>query len=161
MKTMDFIKEWALCLIFAAAAGTLATVIIPRGSTDKTARAVIGIFVVAVICSPLSEISKSDLSVEAFADSEEGGFDNSYAEDMREQMADVFKTTLDSQIRKVASELGIAVTSVKADISVDAEYCINIHKIVVTASNSELSDEAYLSELFGEKLGVPVEIIAE
>lgn len=158
---MEFVKNWALCLIAAAAAGTLATVIVPRGSMDKTVRAVVGIFVVAVICAPFAEIRESDLSVEAFADSYETDFSNSYTEEMQERITDIFKETVDAQIKETASELNTDVISVNADISVDKDLCINIHKIDVVVNKNQFSDTAYLSEKISERLGVPTDVTAE
>lgn len=158
---MEFLKNPVLCLIAAAAAGTLATVIVPRGSMDKTLRAVVGIFVVAVICSPIAEISEVMKTEDVFAESTESLSDESYAEDMQEQMLDIFTSEVDSSVREIASELNINVVSVNTEMSVDENYCINIHKIAVTVSGCETSEKEYLSVKISENLGVYAEIIAE
>ncbi len=158
---MDILKNWALCLIAAAAAGTLATVIVPRGSMDKTVRAVVGIFVVAVICSPLAEIKDSDFSVEAFANFGETEYENPYADDVRESMLSSFRKTVETRIKEIASELDVDVVSVMADVALDESGCINIHKIAVAIGRNELTGIEYLSEIISEKLGAPVEIIEE
>ncbi|MBQ8763641.1 MAG: stage III sporulation protein AF [Clostridia bacterium] len=153
---MDMLKEWALCLMAAAAAGTLAVVIVPRGSMDKTVRAVVGIFVVAVICAPLSEIENFDFSVEAFANYGEVPFDNTHIDDMNLQMINICKKAVEEQIKKTADEQNVTAISVEADISVDAENCIIIHKIDVCIDDGEFLSADLLSEKFSEKLGVPV-----
>lgn len=158
---MDLLKSSALCLIAAAAAGTLATVIVPRGSMDKTVRAVVGVFVVAVICSPIAGLSETDSIEEAFAHSFEITSDNSYTEDMQKQITGVFEREIISCIEEIVYGLNVNVISIKPEISVDENYCINIHKITVTVSGCDSSLKKDLSEKISEKLGAPAEIIAE
>lgn len=158
---MEFLKNTALCLIAAAAAGTLATVIVPRGSMDKTLRAVVGIFVVAVICSPIAELSETEQIDEVFASSFEVSSDEIYTEDMKNRMLEIFESTINSDIKEIASELNINVVSVETDMTVDENCCINIHKIVVKISGCEASVKEYLSVKISENLGVPAEVIAE
>ena len=158
---MDLLKNLALCLIAAAAAGTLATVIVPRGSTDKTVRAVVGIFVVAVICSPFSELDKSDLVAEVFGNYEDVISDNSYTREMQEHMVELMKETVNSEITEAAKEIGAEIKSVHADISADDENCINIHKIDIIINKTDFDDKEELSKKISEKLGVPVNVTAE
>lgn len=158
---MDVLKEWALCLIAAAAVGTLATVIVPRGSMDKTVRAVVGIFVVAVVCSPLAEIKKSDFALDVFANSESVSFDNTYTEELNLRITDICRETVEKQIKEIAAENNITVSSIETDISVDAENCIIIHEINVYIDEEKSLFADSLSEKISEKLGVPVDVNAE
>ena len=158
---MDFLKNTALGLIAAAAAGTLATVIVPRGSMDKTLRAVVGIFVVAVICSPFAQISETELIDGAFVNSDVILSDDSYTAEMQEKMIGIFNSEINSNVKEIASELNINVVSVNSEITVDENCCINIHKIVVNISDCETSAKESLSVKISENLGVPAEVIAE
>lgn len=158
---MDILKDWALCLIAVAAAGTLATVVVPRGSMDKTVRAVVGIFVVAVICSPLAELDGQNLFTDAFGEYEDVFSDNSYTQEMQDYMIDLMKETVNSEIKKTADELGAEIKSVVSDISVDGENCINIHKIDVIINKTDFLDKEELSDKISERLGVPVSVTAE
>ena len=158
---MDILKDWALCLIAAAAAGTLATVVVPKGSMDKTVRAIVGIFVVAVICSPLTELSKQEISADFFGGYEDVFLDNSYKNDMHNYIVEALKKTVDSEIKKTADEFGTEIKSVVSDISVDDNNCINIHKIIVVINRTDSLDIEELSDKISEKLGVPVSVTAE
>ena len=158
---MDFIKNTVLCLIAAAAVGTVAMVLVPRGAMDKTLRAVIGIFVVAVVCSPLSELQNGNLTVNAFADFEESNFNKSYSEDMNSALINTFRTALDYSLNEIAAELKIEIVSVDTDISVDDEQCIIIHEITITVTGSELYNMEELSRIISEKLGLPVDVSEE
>ena len=158
---MDFIKNTVLCLIAAAAVGTVAMVLVPRGAMDKTLRAVIGIFVVAVVCSPLSELQNGNLTVNAFADFEESNFNKSYSEDMNSALINTFRTALDYSLNEIAAELKIEIASVDTDVSVDDEQCIIIHEITITVTGSELYDMEELSRIISEKLGLPVDVSEE
>ncbi len=158
---MDFIKNTVLCLIAAASVGTVAMVLVPRGAMDKTLRAVIGIFVVAVVCSPLSELQNGNLTVNAFADFEESNFNKSYSEDMNSALINTFRTALDYSLNEIAAELKIEIASVDTDISVDDEQCIIIHEITITVTGSELYNMEELSRIISEKLGLPVDVSEE
>ena len=50
-EKLEVLRQWALSLIIASAAGTFAMVLSPRGSMDKTVRVVVGIFVVRGACA--------------------------------------------------------------------------------------------------------------
>ena len=158
---MDILKDWALCLIAAASAGTLATVVVPRGSMDKTVRAVVGIFVVAVICSPLAEFDGQNLFADAFWEYEDVFSDNSYTQEMQGYMIDLMKQTVNYEIKEAAAELDAEIKSVVSDISVDDENCINIHKIDVIINKTDILDKEELSDKISERLGVPVSVTAE
>ncbi len=158
---MDLLKNMALCLIAAAAAGTLATVIVPKGSTDKTVRAVVGIFVVAVICLPFSELEKNDLFTDVFGNYEEALSDNSYTREMQNHMIELMKETVNSEIKEAANELGAEIKSVFADISADNENCINIHEINIVVYKIDSLDKEELSKKISARLGVPVNVTAE
>lgn len=158
---MSYIKDVALCLVFAAAAGTLVTVIVPRGSMDKTVRAVVGIFVVAVICSPLAGLDKSEMILDAFAVSDEEITENPYADDMNGKITEILKENITLQIEKIVSEFGAVAVSVNAEISVDENSCINIHKIKVVINNGDFVAATRLSEAISQNLGVPADVIAE
>lgn len=158
---MGYIRDVAFCLIFAAAAGTLVTVIVPRGSMDKTVRAVVGIFVVAVICSPLTGLDKPKMILDAFAVSDEADVENSYTENTREYMTKALKENITLQIKEIVSGFGADTLSVNAEISVDEDDCINIHRIEVIIKNGNFVDKTELSETVSRNLGVPVDVIAE
>lgn len=156
---MDALRQWALCLIIAAAAGTFVMSVSPRGSMDKTVRAVVGIFVVAAICSPLAELIKSDLTVEAMADYEyeaDGG-----AEDLQEYMLDVCREAAENQIVSAAEESGISVEEIFINADIDADNCIIIHGITVAVSAETADKSSDFSAVLEEALGVPVTVITE
>lgn len=154
-EKLEVLRQWALSLIIASAAGTFAMVLSPRGSMDKTVRAVVGIFVVAVICSPLAQMKDINFSVQAFAEYE---LETENVEALRKQLVSACRNAVENQITDTARELGIEVESVEAEMNIDAENCIIIHKITVniTAENEEKAKE--FSEILQKKLGVPVQV---
>lgn len=152
---MDVLRQWAVSLIIAAAAGTFAMVISPRGSMDKTVRAVVGIFVVSVICSPLAQIKDNSFSVEAVAEYE---LETENVAALREQLVSACRDAVETQVIQSAQELGIEVETVEAEMSVDAENCIIIHKIAVNVPKKYGKNSELLSEILKEKLGVPVQV---
>lgn len=154
---MDSFKQWALCLVIGAAAGTLVMALSPRGSTDKTVRAVVGIFIVAVIGTPFADMFRSSYAAEVFAEydyADSGG-------DMREFMLDSFCDSVKKELKKTSVELGIPFDEILTEADIDENNCIIIHKITVKIG-SEFSDKsAELSAALSENTGVDVTVIAE
>lgn len=157
MTILDVLRQWAICLIIAAAAGTFAMVVSPRGSMDKTIRAVVGIFVVAVICSPLAEMKSSGFSLGAMAEYEFEE-ENANVQELREQLVSACRDAVEAQAVQAAQELGIGIESVEAEMSVDADNCIIIHNITVNIATDFEEKARLLSESLQEKLGVPVQV---
>lgn len=152
---MEVLRQWALSLIIASAAGTFAMVLLPRGSMDKIVRAVVGIFVVAVICSPLAELKDINFSLQAFAEYE---LETANVEALREQLALACRNAVEKQISDTARELEIEVESINAEMNTDTENCIIIHKITVYISAESGGKAEPFSEILQEKLGVPVQV---
>lgn len=158
---MDLLREISFCLIISAAAGTLVTVLVPRGAMDKTVRAVVGIFVVAAVCSPLYGIDKNDLVSDVFSDFGEYNFDESYAEDMNDALIDTFVTAIENRVYEIASEQNLKISSLDADLSVGDDGCINIHNIAVVIENCGSYDITELSRKIRDELGIPVDVTEE
>lgn len=153
---MDALKQWALCLIIGAAAGTFVMAVSPRGSMDKTVRAVVGIFVVAAICSPLANLLKDDLSTEAFADYET----DIQSEDMNDYVLEAFCNEVQKRVLSEADEWGIGIKEIFTDAEIDADNCIIIHKITVTAEEKNGQEIRNFSACLSEELGVAVAVNA-
>ena len=158
---MEMLKEMSFCLMISAAAGTLVTVLVPKGAMDKTVKAVVGIFVVAAVCSPFYGAENKVLISDAFADFEEYDFDELDAKEMNNALVDTFVTVLKNRIEEFASERDIRVSSLDADLYVDEENCINIHKITVTIEKYENVNLEELSREISDELGVPVDVTKE
>lgn len=156
---MDALRQWALCLIIGAAAGTFVMAISPRGSMDKTVRAVVGIFVVAAICSPLAGLADADFTLDAMADYEYEGQDS--GEELQEYMLSVCRDAAEEQILSAAEDSGIRVDEIFINADIDANNCIIIHDITVTIGAEHSGKSAEFSKTLGENLGVTVTVNAE
>lgn len=154
---MNSFKQWAICLVIGAVAGTLVMVMSPRGSMDKTVRAIIGIFIVAVIGMPFADMLKSGYTAESFA-----VYDyNDVREDMRDFMLDSFCESVKKELETVSSGFGVPLDKIFIEADIDANNCINIHKITAEIC-SGFSDKAVeLSKILSEYAGVNVTVIAE
>lgn len=154
---MDSFKQWALCLIVGAAAGTLVIALSPRGSMDKTVRAVIGIFVVAVISAPFADMLKNSGTAEVFA-----AYDYSDGiENMSGFMLESFCESVKNELKKSASAIGIPLKEIYIEADIDTNNCIIIHKISVEIE-PEFADKAKeLSSALSEIAGAYVTVIAE
>ena len=157
---MDALKSWAVSLIAAAVAGTFAMIVSPRGSMDKTIRAVIGIFVVAAIFSPLTELKndgKNFFEKEAFAFEEEKEAD----ENLNEYLLSACKNAVNSEIKKAADELNIPSHQSEIEAYVDDENCIIIQSITIQIPAEYIGKAEKLSENAAERIGAPVTVNAE
>ncbi|MGN0573049.1 MAG: stage III sporulation protein AF [Acutalibacteraceae bacterium] len=157
---MDALKSWAVSLIAAAAAGTFAMIVSPRGSMDKTIRAVVGIFVVAAIFSPLTELKKDGKNFfekKAFAFEEENEAD----ENLNEYMLSACKNAVNSEIEKAADELNIPAFQSEINAYVDEENCIIIHNITINIPAEHIDKAEKLSGRVSERIGAPVTVNAE
>lgn len=152
---MNELRQWALCLIISAAAVTLVSVISPRGSTEKTVRAVTGIFVVSAIFTPLTDITFDYTAVSAVQE-----YDDS-SDELNRYILETCRAAAEQAVLEAADGAGTAVESISVNADVNTDGCIIIHDITVTvaAENADISGE--LSQIFGSALGVPVEVNAE
>ncbi len=122
---------------------------------DKTVRAVVGIFVVSVICSPLAGIKDKSFSVEAVAEYE---LETDNVADLQEHLVSACRDAVEMQVIRTAQELEITVETVEAEMNIDTENCIIIHKITIKISADCGKKAQLLSEILKEKLGVPVQV---
>lgn len=155
---MDALRQWALSLIVAAAAGTFVMVISPRGSMDKTVRAVVGIFVVAAICSPLAGFAKSDFSLNAMADFEYNEHDS--AENLQEYAVSVCRNAAEKRIVSAADSMGVKVNEICVDVDINTNGCIIIHDVTVEINKEYSAKKSDFSALLEDKLGVSVTVNA-
>ena len=155
---MDALRQWALCLIIGAAAGTFVMAISPRGSMDKTVRAVVGIFVVAAICAPIATLLKEDIGTEAFADYE---FEEHGEDELNGYMLEMFRSETEKIILSTADEFDIAVKDICINAEIDAENCIIIHSITVAVRMEDEPEKSSFSDTFFQKTGVRVTVNAE
>ncbi len=155
---MDSFRQWVLCIIIAAAAGTFACAVSPRGSTDKTVRTIVGIFVVASICAPLSQIDFEEISVPAFAES----YSLENSDDMLNgYMLPACESAVKSEVLQTAAEYGFDVVSIAFDAYMDENGCIIIRDIQVNIQYRSAESISDFSRILAEKLGVPVTVNAE
>ncbi len=156
---MDEIRQWALCLIIGSLAGTVVIAVSPRGSTDKTVKAVVGIFVVAAICTPLANILKSDLSVYALADYEYESEKNS--DSINEYMISVCQDTVNTHTYRIAEDMEITVREICIDMNIDSNNCMIIHDVTVTVAEENKDKSQEFSRELSNALGVSVTVNAE
>ncbi|MBQ2903757.1 MAG: hypothetical protein IJE48_05100 [Clostridia bacterium] len=154
---MDALREWALCVIIAAVAGTVVCVLSPRGTADKAVRTVIGIFVVSTICVPLQNLSTDEISIPVFAES--FGSEDDYIE-TEEYMISVFKSEIENEIMLAAAQYGADIKSIGIDVSLNSE-CIIIHKIEIFIHEADERKEAGFFEAVQKRLGAPVTLTKE
>lgn len=151
---MDAFREWALCLIIAAAAGSIVCAVSPRGATDKTVRTVVGIFVVITVCVPLTNIESADsdyifAASHAVADSGEA---------LNELLLENCKSAVESELKPVAEKYGITILASEMNAYVDEYNCINIHNLHLKITNGNPGIISFFQSEAERISGVPVKI---
>lgn len=152
---MDAFRQWALCIIISAAAGTFACAVLPRGSAEKTVRTVAGIFVVAAICAPLSQLDFEEFSLPAFARSYDTEAD---PEELDDYILSVCKSAADREISAAAKAHGITVEAVFIDAYVDENSCIIMQNIQIDIRSGDIKSASDFSEDVEKRIGVSVNI---
>lgn len=142
-----------MCLIISAAAVAFVTIITPRGSTDKTVRAVAGIFVVSAIFTPFADISLDFSAADTAAE-----YADVQVDDLSDSVLDACRRAAEDAVVSAANERGITVKEICIDTDINADNCIIIHSVTVAV---DAGNEAELEAVFGNALGVPVKVNAE
>lgn len=150
---MSEFRQWALCLIITAAAGTFVCAVSPRGTTEKAVRTVAGIFVVVTVCTPLSQLNKTELVKNVFSYSYVVS-DSSDA--LKVQMLEQCKNSVEEQLATIARKYSVTVCQVTMDAYFDEYGSIIIQSIHldIISENPEC-DELFISEAQAA-LGVPL-----
>lgn len=152
---MDALKSWAVSVIISAVAGTVISLLMPKGSMEKTMRAVIGVFMVSAVCLPLAQINIGGETEQVFLPVT---VCESNAEDIEEYMLTVCRNAVESAVDSAARESGVADYKIIADISCDEYGCIIIHEITVEIDKENTVSEDAFETLLNQKLGVPVSV---
>lgn len=149
---MEIFRQWAFSLVISGIAGTVVSLLAPRGNTEKALRTVIGVFVVCVLCSPLAELGgEADFPSFSFEETEAVNADL-----LAKQMEDSCRQSVAIAAKEIAAQFGIAEYNVDVDMYVDDEFCIIIQEIYILlpAEYSGVADA--FSENLQARLGVPV-----
>ncbi len=152
---MDALKSWAISVIISAVAGSVISLLMQKGSMEKTMRAVIGVFMVSAVCMPLAQINFSSEAGQAFLPV--NTVENN-ADDIKEYMLDVCKNAVESAVDSVAKEMGVSDYKVIADVSCDENGCIIIHEITVEIESGNMDSKDAFETVLNQKLGVPVSV---
>ncbi len=149
---MDMLKQWLISLVFAAVAGTLITVISPKGSTEKTLKTVVGIFMISAICSPLTELDSADFTLPAFAQNNFVAND----EEINDYLAKALEAEVIRRISVCAEKMNIGIDDVVIEAETDEDNCIIIHNILIKIQNHEYESAQKAADALSEELGMPV-----
>lgn len=151
---MDFFRQWAVSLIVSAAAVTVVIILTPRGSTDKTVKAVASIFVISVIFTPFTQMKIDFPTLEAAAD-----YNDEIYCDLNDSMLEACRNAVENALTEKAEEMNVTLEEICINADVNTDGCIIIHKISVTASNADGCDLKELSGALSEAAGVPVTVL--
>lgn len=130
----------------------------PRGSMEKTLRAVIGIFVVSAICTPLLKLKNTQAVLPAFVAEAVSDADT---KSLESQIENACKNTIGKVIDDVMKSAEIENYEVETDVNMDENYCVIIQDVRIKIHSMSNSHVAEIEAIMQERLGVPVKIICE
>lgn len=154
---MDLLRQWALFLVIGSLAATFAIVLSPGGATDKAMRAVAGIFVVALVCTPLKNLGNAESFLQTFKSFDDFD-DETQSNELNEYLISVCRNAVEKEVSETAKELGIKAVCAEIEMETDDESCIIIHNITVEIESAHHDDKNRFSDSLSEKLGVPVTV---
>ena len=155
---MNELKQWTLCLIIGAVAGAFAMAVTPRGTMSKAVRAVTGVFIVASMCSPLSQLLKKDVSIKTFADSV---YKEDNSDELNGYIMETFKNEIEKQILSVADRYNADVKEIYINADINTDGCIIIHEISVAVKSMMSDDASEFSKKLSEEIGISVSVNSE
>lgn len=158
MVNTDAFRQWATGLIICALGGTVISLLSPRGSMEKTLRAVIGIFVVSAVCTPLVKLKKADSFLPVFTAQTLPAVE---AENLREQIEEACKSTAGKVIDEVMKSVEIGDYEAAVNVHMDENGCIIIQDIQVEVDSENIGSVAKIQALLQQKLNVTVNVICE
>ncbi len=148
---MDFVKEWALGLVVAAIAGTVALVLTPHSAVEKQVRTAISLFLLVAFVYPfISDVDTSDIFSSIQIQYPESADDTGMM-----YIAESVKSETQSKIAEVLERNGINYKEINIDISVKENNEVEIKRICVLVENE--SDVTRSENILKEDL----EILAE
>ena len=151
---MEALRQWAISLIICGIGATIISLLSPRGTMEKTLRAVIGIFIVSTVCMPLAKLKNAEDFLPVFSFESE----TFYSESLEEQMLEACKVTIGKVIDDTAKELNITEYDVDADVQTSEEYCIIIQRIHIRVYDCDSATAADFESVLQNKLGVSVAV---
>lgn len=130
---MEAIVLWAKNICIAAVGCAVLRFLLPRGNAAKTARVVMGFFMVWMLFMPLVSVFSGELSADDSIDFEyeaEAGLSDSVSTYVEKQTAEMIQNLLD--------ENGFSVSEVSVACHIEQDGVINITRIeIVTGGNAE------------------------
>ena len=147
---MENISNWAQGIIIAVIIGTIIEMILPKNSTGKYVKVVIGLFILFSIIAPvLGDFSgnkfKIDTVVNKYAQLDEISTSNLPSEDLEDkknkQIKNIYKQNLELDIQTKIQMKGYKTDNVNAYISNDDQYTIEKIEFTITEKNEEIKNQ--------------------
>lgn len=145
------LKQWLVSLVFACIAGAAVSAVSPKGNSEKTLKTIVGIFIIAAICAPLSELKNKDFSVAAFSPA----FEELNENDMDEYALKSLENEIESRVSEIIQKhrLNVGEIKIKAE---NIDGCIIIHDIIINMQKDGYKSAQYAARIISDELGIPV-----
>ncbi len=125
---METVKQWMICIIVCSLIGTLTTVLMPKGSTQRAMKVVISVFLVSAFLSPFLGGERIDFQEKL----PEFSF---HKESLVSEITEIMMKEAEKQTviktKELLADLSVEYVSVEAQASVDNEENIFIENIKI------------------------------
>lgn len=145
---MEFVKQWALAVVIAAAAGAAVLILSPDDGAGRSVKTAVSIFLLAAMLSPLMK----GISFEIPEIIPEEQIEQPELNDaVEEQM----KTALATEITKILDENGIKAKEINIDMSI-SDNIVTVESVHIVSENE--GDFSALRERISNETGAEVTI---
>ena len=149
---MGTLSEWAANLCFAAVGCALIGFVLPKGNAEKTARALLGLFMVWVIFSPLSVwLAKRS------AERTDFDFEYSAEADASAAVADYMREQTEYTVKQILRDNQISCSDVRVSCHIEENGVININGIEIVCKG----ESEKIKELIERETGLVPEVTIE
>ncbi len=153
---MEALKQWIVCIIFCSLAGTVVSVLSPKGATERAMKTVVAVFLICAFISPFlggTEID-TDFNFSNFSFSQ-----NDLSEKITKTMLLEAENQTVIKTEELLESLSVEFKDVKAYAGTDKDNCIYIKLISMSVSDKYRHRERQISSNLKSMFSSEVEFI--
>lgn len=151
---MSAIKDWAICLCFAALSTAIVQMIMPSGSTEKTMKFVIGVFFISCIVSPLFTQNDIQALKADFMQTSGEISTTRLQQEIDKQLETQIEERLKSLISQTLSQTGVKVNKIIIYMDRTEDNSISINTIDIVLDECTPAEKEMVQKTVLQSLGI-------
>lgn len=150
---METVKQWAMGITVSAVIGAVILVVTPKGSTEKTVRTAVAIFLLCAILTPFMTGINFDEIFSGIKKSEPITTDK-----IESQIAHQTEDAVKEKISEILNENGIKSAEINIDISMNKDKELSVDKVKIFAEKIYSDSFEKAQKEIKNKTGIDVKI---